>query len=176
VLGIAGLIVFMLLERWVPRAISGHTIATPDAPRSLMFELVGRALLPLAVMVAMFLFLRGHNLPGGGFIAGLVLAVALLLPYIASGARWVEERLSLDYHKAIGLGLLCAGATGIGSFVFQHPFLTSSYWSPELPIIGKVPIASAMFFDIGVFATVTGATMLALAQLGKISAGRTGAA
>jgi multicomponent K+:H+ antiporter subunit A len=176
VLGIAGLIVFALLERLVPRAIPDQDAGVGTGARPLMLELVGRALLPLAIMVALFMFLRGHNLPGGGFIAGLVLAVSLLLPYIASGAKWVEDRLRPDYHKAIGLGLLCAGATGIGSFWFSHPFLTSSYWSPAVPIVGKIPVASAMFFDIGVFATVTGATMLALAQLGKVSAARSGAA
>jgi multicomponent K+:H+ antiporter subunit A len=170
VLGIAGLIVYMLLERFRARSLPDQIAAPTDAGRSLMMELVTRALLPLTLLVALFLFFRGHNLPGGGFIAGLVLAVGLLLPYVGRGAAWVESRAALDYHRVIGSGLAIAGATGIGSFWFAHPFLTSSKWAPTLPVIGEVPIATAMFFDIGVFATVTGATMLALVNLGRVSA------
>ena len=116
------------------------------------------------------MFLRGHNLPGGGFIAGLILATALLVPYLASGSTVVEARIPLNYEAFVGVGLVIAATTGAGSFLFAHPFLTSSYWSPELPVLGKIPIATAMLFDLGVYFTVVGGVMLALVRLGKVQA------
>ncbi len=168
VLGIAGLIIFALLRDF--EIGEAQLPAVPDAAERhpLLLQLVAGLLLPTAVVVSIYLFLRGHNLPGGGFIAGLVLAVALLIQYIASGTRWVEARLGSDYHGWIGWGLLVAGGTGIGSWWFDHPFLTSSYWKPELPVIGQIPITSAMFFDLGVYLTVVGATMVALSAIGRL--------
>ena len=167
VLGIAGLTVFALLRDFRP-APGPQTAGTP-AGRSLLMATAGRILLPFAVVVSLFLFLRGHNLPGGGFIAGLVLSVAMLVAYIGSGARWTEERLRIDWHTPIGAGLAIAALTGVGSFLFSHPFLTSSHAEWHIPLLGKVPFATAMFFDLGVYATVTGATMLSLSMLGKLS-------
>jgi multicomponent K+:H+ antiporter subunit A len=135
-----------------------------------MLSVAARTLLPLAVLVSIFLLLRGHNLPGGGFIAGLVLAVAFILQYVALGQAVIEARLRPNYHRWIGAGLLVAAVTGAGSIFVDHPFLTSSFWKPELPIIGTVPIASAMFFDIGVFMVVVGATLLALSEIGRLRA------
>jgi len=81
-------------------------------PRSQFLPLVARLLLPMAVLVSLYLFLRGHNAPGGGFIAGLVLALALILQYVANGRAWVEQRLRTDFRVWIGAGLLIAGAAG----------------------------------------------------------------
>jgi len=166
VLAIAGLVIVGLL-----RDIVAAPAETPREP-SLLLQTATRLLLPLAVMVTVFLFLRGHNLPGGGFIAGLVLASALLVQYVASGARWVDARLNTSWPAWIGVGLLTAGLTGVGSWWFAHPFLTSSFVHPVWPLIGEVPIASAMFFDLGVFLTVVGATMLALTMLGRLNSER----
>jgi multicomponent K+:H+ antiporter subunit A len=169
VLGVAALAVFGLLLRVSPAERSFVGSVPPDLRRSTILELVGRVLLPLAVLVSAFMFLRGHNLPGGGFIAGLIFAVALLVPYMGSGAAWVEERIRVDYQRVLGAGLLIAAATGLGSFFFGHPFLTSTYLAPVAPLVGKIPIASAMFFDLGVYVVVAAATMLALSSLGKLS-------
>jgi multicomponent K+:H+ antiporter subunit A len=134
-----------------------------------MLALSSRLLLPLAAMVSVYLFLRGHNLPGGGFIAGLVLAIALVLQFVANGRQFVAQRMSTDYPAWVGVGLLIAGATGIGSWFFGAPFLTSSYDYPLWPLVGAVPLASAALFDLGVFLTVVGATMTALAAMGRVS-------
>jgi multicomponent K+:H+ antiporter subunit A len=125
-------------------------------------------LMPIAIMVSIYFYLRGHNLPGGGFIAGLIFAVAIIIQYVALGRDAVERALGLDYGKWIGWGLLAAGLTGIGSWFVGHPFLTSTFKYFELPVVGAVPIASAMFFDLGVFLCVIGGTMLALATLGRL--------
>src|SRR5690606_253268 len=110
--------------------------------------------------VALYLLLRGHDLPGGGFVAGLTGAIALILQYMIGGTWWVEHRLRVQPLLWIGLGLLIAATTGLGALAFGRPFLTSSFNYLELPLIGSVPMASALLFDIGVFALVVGATAL----------------
>jgi multicomponent K+:H+ antiporter subunit A len=121
-----------------------------------------RLMLPFATLVSMYLFMRGHNEPGGGFVAGLVFSVALLLQYIVSGTSWVEAHLPLYPRRWIGVGLLVALATGLGAWAWGYPFLTSHTAHLHLPWVGEVHVASALFFDIGVFTLVVGSTMLIL--------------
>ncbi len=165
VLGIAGVVIYAMLAGFTPPPQP----LPPPQTRSAFLPLISRLLLPLAVLLALHLFLRGHNAPGGGFIAGLVLALALILQYVAHGQNWVEARLPIDYRSFIGWGLLIAGSAGIGSWFFDAPFLTSSYAYLTLPVIGAVPLATAVVFDLGVFLTVVGATMVALVSIGKLS-------
>jgi multicomponent K+:H+ antiporter subunit A len=167
VLGIAGVVIYALLAGFVP---AQRPRPPTSEPRSQFLPLVARLLLPLAVLVSLYLFLRGHNEPGGGFIAGLVLALALILQYVANGQRWIEQRLRTDFRAWIGAGLLIAGGAGIGSWFLGAPFLTSTYAYWSLPVIGAVPLASAVVFDLGVYLTVVGATMLALVSIGRLSA------
>lgn len=135
----------------------------------MMLVVVTRVMLPLALMVGVFIFLRGHNQPGGGFIAGLVVAVALIMQYMASGFAWAQQRIAFDYHGMIGLGVLIAGLTGMGAWVAGRPFLTSDFGYVDLPVTGEFELATAMLFDVGVFLTVVGAVMLALAHLSRVS-------
>jgi multicomponent K+:H+ antiporter subunit A len=115
-----------------------------------------------------YIFLRGHNMPGGGFIAGLVVAIALIMQYMASGFAWAALRMRVDYHAMIGAGVLIAAATGIAAMVMGYPFLTSAFDYFHLPLIGEFELASALPFDAGVFLTVVGAVMLALANLSRM--------
>ena len=124
-----------------------------------------RLVLPLASVVAVYLFLRGHNEPGGGFVAGLVLSIALLLQYIVSGSQWVEAHLQLYPRRWLAFGLIVALVTGSGSIWFGYPFLTSHTAHLQLPVLGELHIASALFFDIGVFSVVVGSTILLLIAL-----------
>jgi len=121
-------------------------------------------------MVAFYTFLRGHNLPGGGFIAGLIAAVALIVQYLASGIAWSSERLGFNKHALIAIGVIIATATGLGSMVLGYPFLTSTFTYVNWPIVGKFEIASALLFDLGVFLVVVGSTAIILVNLGKLSA------
>ncbi|MEE1947375.1 monovalent cation/H+ antiporter subunit A [Pseudomonas alcaligenes] len=139
------------------------------AKNPLVLMTLSRLLLPLALLISVFIFLRGHNLPGGGFIAGLITAVALALQYIASGVAWVEQRLPLNYQRMAGAGVLIATLTGLGSWVFGRPFLTSAFGHFELPLVGEFELATAMLFDLGVYLTVVGSTQLVLTRLGKLS-------
>jgi multicomponent K+:H+ antiporter subunit A len=125
-------------------------------------SVIMRWMFPVIVLLAAYLFLRGHDLPGGGFAAGVTMAIGFLLQYLAGGTRWVEERLRILPVRWIGFGLLVAAMTGAGSFLFGYPFLTSWFQYTELPLIGRMPTASALLFDLGVFSLVVGAVVLML--------------
>jgi multicomponent K+:H+ antiporter subunit A len=185
VLGIVALTIYALLRRFRParetldlpqqqRAIPADQVTDLLNPRHASDTAVGylmvpavlvRLLLPFAAMIAFYFFLRGHNEPGGGFVAGLVLSVALLLQYIISGTYWVEDHLPLYPRRWIAAGLLCSLATGLGSLAWGFPFLTSHTAHVTVPLIGDLHLASALFFDIGVFALVVGSTMLILTAI-----------
>ncbi len=135
----------------------------------MILYVLARALLPMALLVSVFIFLRGHNLPGGGFIAGLITAVALILQYVALGVSWAQVRQPLSYHAVCGAGLLIAACTGLGSLLFDHPFLTSAFGHFEIPLIGDIELATAMLFDLGVYLVVVGATLLMLSNIGHVS-------
>jgi multicomponent K+:H+ antiporter subunit A len=167
VLGIAALIMHALLSGFGPRA---DVLPARDEQRHpLMLQLVSRLVLPFAALVSIYLYLRGHNVPGGGFIAGLVLALALLLQNVAHGQDWVAARSGSDYRGWIGWGLAIAAATGLASWSFGAPFLTSTYDYPWLPGVGGVPLASAAAFDLGVYLVVVGATMVMLLSIARLS-------
>ncbi|NEX21451.1 monovalent cation/H+ antiporter subunit A [Thiorhodococcus mannitoliphagus] len=136
-----------------------------DAHPSIMAALT-RLLLPLALLVSVFIFLRGHNQPGGGFIAGLITAVALIMQYLTNGVAWTHQRMSDNMHPLIGAGLLIATVTGLVSILLGYPFLTSTFTHIHWPVVGDFELASAMAFDLGVFLVVVGATLLILIHLG----------
>ena len=170
VLALAGLGIYALLEGLrlpVPEHDATGRLWNTDAHPPIMAFFV-RLLLPVALLVSMFILLRGHNLPGGGFIAGLITAVALMMQYLASGVTWMHRRLSGHMHPVIGLGLLIAAATGLGSWYFGYPFLTSTFGHVDLPLLGAMELATAMAFDFGVYLVVVGATLLILVHLGLV--------
>ncbi len=164
VLGIAGVGVLLMMDGLRPHA--GAPATRNDQP---LLSAAARVLLPFALLVSAFIFLRGHNLPGGGFIAGLVTATALIIQYIADGMAATSRRLGDDATPVVGIGVLIAGLTGVASWLFDAPFLTSTYAYFQLPLLGAVPLASALAFDLGVYLTVVGATLLMLVRLGKVT-------
>jgi multicomponent K+:H+ antiporter subunit A len=175
VLGIAGLAIFALLEP-AAHGVAGRRLRewrsrdrfSPER-HPMMFVMATRLLLPLALLVGVYIFLRGHNQPGGGFIAALVFSIAILLQYLASGFDWTDVRRQMGEHQLIASGVLIAVATGLGSLLFGAPFLTSSFGHFHLPLIGEFELATAMLFDLGVAAVVVGAVMMALAQLAHVA-------
>jgi multicomponent K+:H+ antiporter subunit A len=171
VLGLAGLIMFNLLGGFSPRAGDAPPApaASPSQRHPLMLQLMSRLVLPFGVLISIYLYLRGHNVPGGGFIAGLVLAIVLVLQYAAHGMAWVGERAGHDFRAWVGWGLVMATLAGVGSWFFGAPFLTSTYDYPWLPGVGGVPLASASVFDLGVYLVVVGATMVALLSIARLS-------
>lgn len=171
VLALAGLGIFALidgLKLYAPAHDEKGVNWSEDNHPPIMQALT-RLLFPLMLMVAVFVFIRGHNLPGGGFIAGLIAAVALIVQYLANGISWTAKRLRIDMHWVIGAGLLIATATGLVSMMLGYPFLTTTYTYLTWPVVGKFEVASAFVFDLGVFLVVVGATVMILVQLGKLS-------
>ena len=165
VFGIAGLVVHALLK-WA-RLRPDEVMPGPPVPLPIPADLT-QLIFPLTLTVSIYLFLRGHNAPGGGFIAGLAIAVPVLIKYVLQGARTVEATFGFDYVRGIGLGLLFAAVGGAGSFLFGYPFLTSGHIDLELPLIGYLPIASALVFDLGVYVVVFASALLMLSTMGTV--------
>ncbi|MCL5975936.1 MAG: monovalent cation/H+ antiporter subunit A [Gammaproteobacteria bacterium] len=171
VLALAGLCIFAMLEGlklFAPTKDVDGLVWSHD-PHPPIMQTLTRLLFPLMLMVAVFIFLRGHNLPGGGFIAGLIASVALISQYLANGIDWTNERLRIDMHRVIWIGLLIATLTGVVSMFIGYPFLTTAFTYLTWPIVGKFEVASAIAFDLGVFLVVVGATVMILVELGKLS-------
>jgi multicomponent K+:H+ antiporter subunit A len=185
VLGAVALTVYALLRRFRPpaesidqpqqqRALPPDVVTDLVKPRTaedaargylMVPSVIARLLLPVSLVVAAHFFLRGHNEPGGGFVAGLVVAIALLCQYVVSGTRWVEARLRLNPPRWIAIGLVLAASTGLGAVALGYPFLTTHTAHVRLPVVGDLHLPSATFFDLGVFAVVVGATLLILSAL-----------
>ncbi|MQY48054.1 monovalent cation/H+ antiporter subunit A [Rhizobiales bacterium RZME27] len=183
VLGIVALTVYALLRRFRPAA---DTMTMPeqqliqnrfdeerpersagDTVREYLLvpSVIMQWMFPVLITFAVYIFMRGHDLPGGGFSAGLTLSIAFLLQYLAGGTRWAEDRIRILPLRWMGAGLLTAMVTGIGAWFLGYPFLTSHSRYVELPLIGKMPTATALFFDLGVFLLVVGSTVLILVAL-----------
>jgi multicomponent K+:H+ antiporter subunit A len=96
-----------------------------------------------------------------------VTAVALVLQYLGSGVAFARPRLPLNGRAIAAVGLLVAGATGVGAWLFGLPFLTSAHGYVHLPLIGELHLATAIAFDLGVYLTVVGGVMLILTLLGS---------
>ena len=169
VLAIAAIGIHALLQNMFikPNQPGHYGWATAKPP--LLLAVISRPLLPLVLMVSIYLMLRGHNAPGGGFIAGLVTGIALIMQYLASGVVWTQTRLRIDYFKIIAVGLILAMLTGVASWAVGYPFMTTTFTYLHWPIVGKFEVASAMVFDLGVYLTVVGVTMVILAELGKLA-------
>lgn len=139
-------------------------------PSPLMLRITASWILPVALVVSLYIFMRGHNLPGGGFIAGLVTSLALIIQYVAIGQDHAEKMLGAKsgrlYEIWIGIGLTIAGLTGIAAWFWSRPFLTSAHIHVHPPLLGDIHLASAALFDVGVYVTVVGATMLMISVLG----------
>ena len=185
VLAAVALTVFALLRRFRPpkesialpaqqRLLARDVVTDLVNPRSASDTALGfmmvpavlvRLLLPIAVVVSMYLFMRGHNQPGGGFVAGLVMSVAFILQYMVAGTQWVEAQMRLRPLRWMGTGLLFAIGTGLGSMFFGYPFMTTHTAHFALPLLGDIHVASALFFDVGVYAVVVGSTLLILTAL-----------
>ena len=169
VLAIVALTVFALLRRFRP-AVESAEKPSPQrhATESTLYnylyvpQIIMQWLFAPIIMLAAYLFFRGHDLPGGGFAAGVTLAIGLLLQYLAADVRWIEARLTVLPVRWMAVGLAVASATGAGAWIFGYPLLSAHARYLDLPLIGQVPFSTAMLFDLGVFSLVVGAIVLML--------------
>ena len=175
VLGIAALLIYALTETLLSGQVRARLLnRKPDQPNAgdkhpMMMVVMTRVIMPVVLMVGFYIFLRGHNEPGGGFIAGLIVSIAVVMQYMASGFGWTSARLRYPYHGVIGAGVLIAGLTGIGSWFVSKPFLTSDFTYVRIPPFEKFELATAALFDLGVFLAVVGAVMLSLESFSRLA-------
>ncbi|MCR8827907.1 monovalent cation/H+ antiporter subunit A [Pseudosulfitobacter koreensis] len=175
VLGIAALLIYALTETLLNGPVRARLLnRKPDQKRAgdthpMMMVVLTRVIMPVILMVGFYIFLRGHNEPGGGFIAGLVVSIGVVMQYMASGFAWTSTRLKYPYHGVIGAGVLIAGLTGIGSWFVGKPFLTSDFAYVRIPPFEEFELATAALFDLGVFLAVVGAVMLSLESFSRLA-------
>lgn len=171
VLGIAAIGSLVMMDGMRAHgAIMSKGLSYRFTPSPLLLRMTASWVLPVALLFSLYIFLRGHNLSGGGFIAGLITAIALIIQYIALGQDQAEKLLKAhagrQYEYWIGSGLTIAGLTGVAAFFWSRPFLTSAHVHPHIALLGEIPLASAAAFDLGVYLTVVGASMLIISVLG----------
>ena len=124
-----------------------------------------RILLPLFLLFSVFLLLRGHNEPGGGFVGGLIAAAGFALVGLAAGWTAARKALAIEPRKLIVLGLTLAAGSGLIALLGDLPYLTG-IWSPaSFPGIGKA--GTPLLFDLGVYFVVLGVVMMFLISLGE---------
>jgi len=166
VLAVAAIGIYALLKQ--------HLQQTPrkDQPKlmpSLILSTATRYLLPLLLMLSIFLLLRGHNEPGGGFVGGLVAAAALALYAMALGLHSVRQVLGVDPRTLIYFGLATAVVSGLPALFRGEPFMTGLWAARELPVIGK--LGTPLLFDIGVYLVVIGITLTIIFTLMETGTG-----
>jgi multicomponent Na+:H+ antiporter subunit A len=160
VLATAAIGVRALQRLALPGTAGGESLQAPTSP---IFRTAARLLMPLLLLFAVFLLLRGHNEPGGGFVGGLVAAAAFALYAIAFGVARARQALLVKPMTLLGAGLLIALASGVPAVLRGQPFMTAQ-WT-----LGVLAAGTPMVFDIGVFLVVAGVALMMIFSLGEES-------
>lgn len=134
---------------------------------SLILSTATRFLLPLFLLFSIFILLRGHNEPGGGFVGGLMAAAAFALHAIAYDVENTRRLLGIDPRNLIALGLLVAMGSGMISLFLGEPFMTGQWTKVTLWPVGDLDIGTPLFFDIGVYLVVIGVTLTIILSLAE---------
>ncbi len=134
---------------------------------SLILSTSTRALSPLILVFSIFIMLRGHHLPGGGFIGGMVAGGAFALLLVSEGPDVARKAVSVPPRLLVASGLFIAMAAGIVGLVQTGAFLTGIWWEIPLPLLGAVKVGTPLFFDIGVYLLVTGMMVMILFTLSE---------
>jgi multicomponent Na+:H+ antiporter subunit A len=138
----------------------------PAVRRSVILETCVRLAFHTVLVFGLYLLFAGHNQPGGGFVGGLVAGTAFVLRYVAGGRAELRAAVPVAPGIPLGVGVLLATLTGMGSWLFGADFLTSDYGSVVLPVLGTVKASTVLVFDIGVFSVVVGLVLTLLRTLG----------
>ncbi|MBP2078121.1 Na(+)/H(+) antiporter subunit B [Oceanobacillus polygoni] len=136
-------------------------------PNDMMLQVSMRLITLIIFAFSFYLFLAGHNNPGGGFIGGLMTASAILVLYLAFDMKTITKAIPFNFTTMIGVGLLFAVFTGIASMLYGFPFLTQFFDYFQFPVFGEVELTTALPFDLGVYLVVVGAALtiiLAIAE------------
>lgn len=125
---------------------------------TIILKTASNYLLPVLLLFSLFILLRGHYHPGGGFVGGLIASIAFILHSFANGLKKTKELLILHPGYVIPAGLALAFLSGLVPVaLFDLPFMTGLWSHNPLPILGN--IGSALFFDLGVYIVVNGVTL-----------------
>jgi multicomponent Na+:H+ antiporter subunit B len=132
---------------------------------SIILSTATRYLLPLLLLLSVYLLLHGHNVPGGGFVGGLVASAAFALFTIAHGVSRARKTLHVSPRTLIGLGLLIVLASSCFSLFHKKPFLTGIWSGLKIPLLGK--IGTPLVFDTGVYLVVIGVALTIIFSLAE---------
>ena len=128
---------------------------------SLVLRVATRLLVPILLLFAIFMLLRGHNLPGGGFVGGLVAASGFVLYALAIGVEGAREVLRWEPQTLLGTGMVCAVGAGVMALITGKPFLNSLWLKVPLPGLSEpLKLGSTLLFDVGVMLVVVGTVLL----------------
>ncbi|NUB92971.1 sodium:proton antiporter [Haloterrigena sp. SYSU A558-1] len=150
---------------------------------TVVMRTTARVVVPIILVVSISLFVEGHNLPGGGFIGGVLTTTAFAVIYLAFGLDFLErgvlgrdvdpgkepsrDRVVVAYRRLFEYGLAIAVLSGLAPLVFGQPFLTQTFVIFEhVPLYGEIELASALAFDFGVYCVVVGGLLTILSVVG----------
>ncbi len=123
---------------------------------SIILRTVSRLMLPILLLLSLFMLVRGHNLPGGGFIGGLVAASAFILQIIAYGPKYIREVFPISFLRLAAFGVIFAALWGLIGLATGQAYMLAFWIKEPIPGIGK--LGTPVLFDIGVYLTVIGVT------------------
>jgi multicomponent Na+:H+ antiporter subunit B len=132
---------------------------------SLILSTTARAIMPLTLVFSVYLLLRGHNASGGGFVGGLVAAVAFVLASLADGVGTARRALGVEPHMLMAAGLTLALGSGMAGLLVGEAFMTGHWMELPLPVVGKV--GTPIVFDLGVYLAVMGVSLTMVFALEK---------
>jgi len=127
---------------------------------SLIFRVAARLLVPVLLVFSVFMLLRGHNHPGGGFVGGLVAGSAFVLYALAAGVHEARDILRADPRTLLGVGLALAYGAGLLALATDTAFLKGLWLHLHIPVLGNLHLGSTLIFDIGVMLVVVGTVLL----------------
>lgn len=134
---------------------------------SLILLTATRYLFPIFLLFSLLMLLRGHDEPGGGFIGGLVAAMAFCLLAVAGGVSAARRMLRVEEHRLIAIGLLLAVSAGLVGLVEGRPFLSSEWVDFDAPLIGHIKVGTPLLFDSGVYLVVVGVVLMMVFALAE---------
>jgi multicomponent Na+:H+ antiporter subunit B len=134
---------------------------------SLILRSAALVMMPLLLLFSVFLLIRGHNDPGGGFAGGLVAASAFALYALATDVASARRTLGVDAHVLIAVGLLLAVSSGLPGLFTGGPFMTDQWGKIALPGVGVLELGTPLVFDAGVYLVVFGVTLMIILSLAE---------
>ena len=142
--------------------------------RGPILRVVASVTFPFTILLTLYFLVSGHNNPGGGFIAGVLMSGAVAFQFLAHGPEGVPKFLKLPYERIVALGFVIAVAAATAPLAAGYPFLTSFHATVNVPILGaKMEFALAQLFDFGIFLLVAGGVMTAVLALARDSQDKT---